>query len=494
MDIQLGAGEKQPLYLQLRDQLRARLLSGAIAPGSRLPSAREMSQLLHVSRNTVDEAYRMLQDEGLVRIVSGQGTFAAARRAEGNAPAEESGPGTGSGAALDWDACVARQARDFTDFREHQGRVDLGNRQVISFSSLAPDYHAFENDAFRRALNAVMIDEGSVLLAYGYTRGYEPFRQYIRQYLTGKGLRMEGQEVLITSGFRQGAGLVVETLVEPGSRVAVEAPTYNGFLGILRARGAQAVPVDCDAEGMIPQRLEEALDEGEVRLVYLIPTYHNPTGRNMSLRRRQSILNLCARRGIPILEDGFNEELRFRGECHPAIKALEGSGCVVYAGSFSKVLFPGIRVGWVVAPSALMRYLVNAKYNQDIHTPPLLQAALRRYCLDGSLDRHIKRTRGLYRERLDALYGALETHFSGRARWEKVEGGFSAWVEFPEEMDLRAAMEGARERGVLYAPGDAFYPDGRGRNCIRLGFSRLTPEKIEQGIGILSDYIASLGG
>ncbi len=485
MDIQLSAEERRPLYLQLRDQLRQRLLSGAIAPGARLPSARELAALLHVSRNTVEEAYRMLEGEGLARIVSGQGTFALERRA----PMERE-----RDLPFDWEARVTPEIRDYALFREHEGRVDLGNRQVISFSSLAPDYHAFENDAFRRALNAVMVDEGSVLLAYGYTRGYEPFREYVHAYLTGKGLRMDGQEVLICNGFRQGAGLVVQALVAPGERVAVEAPTYNGFLGLLRARGARAVPIDCDEEGMLPGALLAAMEQGEIRLVYLIPTYHNPTGRNMSLRRRQEILALCRARDVPILEDGFNEELRFRGECHPAIKALSGSSNVVYAGSFSKVLFPGIRVGWVVAPRPLARYLVHEKYNQDIHTPPLLQAALLKFCKEGSLDRHIKRTRGLYRERLDALYDALDRYFAGRARWVKVEGGFSAWVEFPERLDLRAAMEGAKERGVLYAPGDAFYPDGRGRNCIRLGFSRLTPERIQEGMRILTEYIEELGG
>lgn len=484
MDIELAGGAGRPLYLQLRDQLRARLLSGAAAPGSRLPSAREMAALLHVSRNTVFEAYRMLEEEGLVRIVAGQGAFAAPRRAQEAAPA---------GPRLPWDDLVCAQARAYAHFREHEGRVDLGNRQVISFSSLAPDYHAFENDAFRRALNTVMTNEGSVLLAYGYTRGYEPFRAFVRDYLVGKGLRMDGQEILITNGFRQAAGLVVETLVSPGDAVAVEAPTYNGFLGILRARGARALPVDCDGEGVRLADLAHALDAG-ARLVYLIPTYHNPTGRNMSLQRRQEVLALCRARGVPLLEDGFNEELRFRGECHPAIKALAGSEDVIYAGSFSKVLFPGLRVGWVAAPAALTRYLVHEKYNQDIHTPPLLQAALRQYCLDGSLDRHIKRMRGLYRERLDALYDALERRFSGRAKWEKVEGGFSAWLEFPEGIDLREGLAGARDRGVLYAPGDAFYPDGRGCSCMRLGFSRLEPGQIARGIDILSDYINSLGG
>ena len=215
MDIELGGRAGRPLYLQLRDQLRARLLVGAAAPGSRLPSAREMAALLHVSRNTVFEAYRMRGGGGLVRIVAGQGAFAAPRRAQEAAPA---------GPRLPWDDLVCAQARAYAHFREHEGRVDLGNRQVISFSSLAPDYHAFENDAFRRALNTVMTNEGSVLLAYGYTRGYEPFRAFVRDYLVGKGLRMDGQEILVTNGFRQAAGLVVETLVTPRGRGGGRGP------------------------------------------------------------------------------------------------------------------------------------------------------------------------------------------------------------------------------------------------------------------------------
>lgn len=485
MDIQLSGETGRPLYLQLRDGLRAQLLSGAAAPGARLPSARELAALLHVSRNTVSSAYELLAEEGLLRIVPGQGAFAAQRADAQTAPP--------AAPRLRWDDLVTPDTRAFAAFREGEGRVDLGTRRVLSFASLAPDYHAFEVEAFRRALDTALINEGGVLLAYGYTRGYEPFRAYVRQYLQGKGLRLDGQEILITNGFRQAAGLVLQALVRPGDAVAVEAPTYNGFLGLLRARGARALPLRCDEEGVEPESLERAL-RGGARLTYLIPTYHNPTGRNMSLPRRQAALALCRKYGVPLLEDGFNEELRFRGECHPAIKALAGSEDVVYAGSFSKVLFPGLRVGWIAAPQALTRYLVHEKYNADIHTPPLLQAALRQFCLDGSLDRHIKRVRSLYRERLDALYAALEKRFSGRAQWTKAEGGFSAWLTFPEGLDLRAALPGARDAGVLYAPGDAFFPDGRGRNCLRLGFSRLTPEQIARGVDLLSDYIESLGG
>lgn len=477
--------DRRPLYMQLRDKLRTELLSGMPAPGGRLPSARELAKQEHISRNTVDEAYRMLEEEGLVRIVAGQGTFATQSR--DNAKEKDGNP-------FDWERHISREARDGAMFREREGYVDLGNRKVISFSSLAPDYHTFESEAFRRALNTVLVREGPVLLAYGYTRGYEPFRQYIKETLIGKGLKMEGQEVLIVSGFRQGAGIVVASLVNAGECVAVEAPTYNGFLGLLKARGAVPVPIPCDTEGMLPDKLEQAILEKNIRLTYLIPTYHNPTGRNMSMKRRREILDLCGKYEVPILEDGFNEELRFRGENHPAMKALSGSEPVVYAGSFSKVLFPGLRVGWVVAPKELYRYLLHEKYLEDIHTPVLLQAALMEYCKTGNLDKHIRRIRILYRERLDALYAALEKYFTGRAKWEKVEGGFSVWVEFPEGLDMRANMEKAKDFGVLYAPGDAFYPDGRGRNCIRLGFSRLTPEKITEGVRLLSDFVRTLGG
>lgn len=487
MDIALDANGKRPLYLQLRDALRMRLLTGVLPPASRLPATRELARILHISRNTVEEAYRMLEEEGLIQIRRGQGAFASPR-----AKVQEH---SAAGAPIiNWPERLTPAIRAVADYRTQRGQVKLGGKGMISFASLAPDHHAFEVDAFRHALDDALLSQGHVLLSYGYTRGYEPLREYIGEYLSGKGLRLDGQEPLIVNGFRQGAALILRALCSPGDCVAVESPTYNGFLGLLKAYGLRAVPIPCDdVEGIDPQALDEALAREKPKLLYLVPTYHNPTGRNMPLTRRQSVMAVCRRHGVPILEDGFSEELRFAGECYPALKALPGAEDVLYVGSFSKVLFPGLRIGWIVAPQPLVEALSHLKYSDDISTAPLLQAALCDYLRQGGLERHLRRARPVYRQRMDALYDALDTHFMDRAAYYKSEGGFGAWLRFPEGFSAREALAKAQENNVLFVPGDAFFSDGSGKNYIRLGFSRLEEEQIAQGTEILSRVIAEMG-
>lgn len=486
MDILLDNESHRPLYLQLRDALRTRLLTGVLPGGTRLPATRELANHLHISRNTVEEAYGMLRDEGLIDIRRGQGAFAVSREMVEDAAQGDEG--------FAWDTRLSQSVRAIATYRESHGQVAIGGKGVISFASMAPDHHSFEVDAFRHALDDALLREGNVLLSYGYTRGYEPLREYIGEYLAGKGLRMAGQQVLIVNGFRQGAGAVLRALCEPGDSVAIEAPTYNGFLAVLKANRINALPIECDGDGMLPQALEQAIQRDRPKLLYIVPTYHNPTGRNMPLKRRVEILSLAQEHGLPVLEDGFSEELRFAGESYPALKALPGADGVIYVSSFSKVLFPGLRIGWAVAPQPVFDAMTHLKYSDDISSPPLLQAALVDYLKRGGLERHLRRTRPAYRARMDALYAALDAHFKGRATYTRSEGGFGAWIRFPDGFDSRQAMRKAREKNVLIMPGDAFFPDGEGgAPYMRLGFSRLTEQQIKEGIAILSDVIREMG-
>jgi DNA-binding transcriptional MocR family regulator len=482
MEIRLESNDARPLYVQLRDALRQRLLAGVVPRGARLPATRELAKTLRVSRNTVEEAYALLIEEGLITTRRGQGAFSCVSGYELPGRAQDV-------PAIDWEARLSPTTHALVEYRTARGRLELRHKGAVSFASMAPDHHEFEVEAFRHALQDVLAREGGVLLSYGYTRGYEPLRRYVAEYLSGKGLRMQGQEILICDGFRQGAGIAVRALCPPGGCVAVENPTYNGFLGVLRAQGVRAVGVPCDEAGMIPEALETILLEKRPSLLYVVPTYHNPTGRNMPLERRRAVLDIAARHGVPVLEDGFSEELRFAGECYPALKALDDLGNVLYVGSYSKVLFPGLRIGWLVVPKQLFAALEHLKYNEDISSPPLTQAALYEYCQRGGLERHLRRCRPIYRARMEAMHGALEEHFAGRAQWKRSEGGFGAWVRFPEGFDARAALPAAREAGVLYAPGDAFYVGDEGANTMRLGFSRLGEEDIWRGIAVLSDVL-----
>lgn len=275
----------KPLYLQLRDKLRRAILSGEL-PAGKLPSARDMARLEHVSRNTVDAAYAYLEDEGLVYVRRGQGTFVA----EGAGAMRASGD-----PAIDWDERISRAARAFTHYREEEAPLRHGGRDVISFTSLAPDHNTFAVQAFRKIMNDVLAADDGRLLNYGYTRGYEPLRQYLMADMRQKGINTDGNELIIVNGFRQAVDLVTRVLVDEGARVLTEAPTYNGVIGVLKSRMARIGAVDVDAQGMNPAALEREILRERPALVYCVPTYQNPTGLNMPLERRREVLREIGR-------------------------------------------------------------------------------------------------------------------------------------------------------------------------------------------------------
>jgi len=474
MEIRVPTDNGKPLYVRLHDEIRAQILSGALGQGARLPSTRRLAEELKISRTTVEEAYAFLAEDGLVHIRPGQGAFIGC-----------AGISVEAAEQMRWEDKLTPAVLRIHQYRQQEGHIEHGPRGVISFTSLAPDHQSFAVDAFRKALNDVLVREGGVLLNYGYVRGYEPLRRYLHEYLSGKGVRMDGQQILIVDGFRQGLELTCRALVREGDLVLCENPTYNGAIGVLRTLGAQIIPIEMDEEGIAPEPLEQAL-RMKPRLLYTVPTYQNPTGLNMSVERRRQVVALCARYGVPIVEDGFNEELRFRGDAYPSLKAMDASGIVIYIGSFSKVLFPGLRVGWVVAPDALFTYLTDAKNNADIHTGLLQQAGLYEFLARGHLEKHLRFCRRIYRERMEALETALKRYFGDYVSFVPGQGGFCQWVAFPEGIRVRDYMDKALEKGVAFVPGDVFYPLGGGENRMRLGFSRLTPEKIDEGVRILA--------
>ncbi len=471
----LDKNNAKPLYLQLRDQIRLMIVEGMLPPG-KLPSTRELAQQMELSRGTVEAAYNYLVDEGLLEVRPGLGTFVLPHSMPNSNPRTES--------TINWDALVVPSAKRFQHYREQEGTIRHGDRSVISFTSLAPDHHVFSVESFRRALNDALAREGGVLLNYGYARGYEPLRNYLRNYLTSKGLSFEGQDLLIVNGFRQAVELVTRVLVSEGDTVFVEAPTYNGVLGLLKSRGAHIQAIDLDEQGMRADILEQKLKLHHPKMVYCVPSYQNPTGTNMSMERRQAILALCHKHNVLLVEDGFSEELRYEGESFPPIKAMDTADNVVYAGSFSKVLFPGLRIGWLLAPKPLYKYLLNEKYNEDIHTAVLQQAGLYEFLERGGLEKHLRSSRALYRKRMQILLKSLDKYFMDLASWPASSGGFSVFLTFKEELNLntRDMLKEASQYGVMYVPGNAFFPDGRGANCLRLGFSRLEPEQIVEGI------------
>jgi 2-aminoadipate transaminase len=327
-------------------------------------------------------------------------------------------------------------------------------------------------------------------LWYGEPQGHEPLRAGIAERMRRQGVEVEADQIIVTNGSQQGIDLVARLLLEPGDRVIVEAPTYFGALQVFERFGVQVSPVPVDARGIVIEALEHELETHPVpKLVYTIPTFQNPSGTTLDPERRAALVALADRHGVPILEDDPYSELWFHQPPPPPLRALHHD--VLYLGTFSKTLAPGLRIGWLVAPRQLVTLLVNAKEGTDIQADRLLQRAIARVLTSGWYDRHLEAARAVYRERCALLLRGLERELAGLAIWNEPAGGFFVWVTLPGEVDTDALLLACSREGAAYIPGSAFYPDRAPRPSFRLGFTTLSYAELEEGMARLGRAIRS---
>jgi GntR family transcriptional regulator/MocR family aminotransferase len=485
LDRRAGRTGRLPLARQIQLHIERLISQRLLAPGVKLPATRELARDLGVNRTTVALAYDELVAAGWARAHVGQGTFVADQAPAAEAPR----------AALprfDWTGFLSKSAQVIAaDARRRHdvSRVPRPAPGLISFAGGMPDSGLFPTDAFRRVLNRVIREEGRELLQYYPARGYTPLREYLAGYLLRFGLEARPEEILIVNGSQQGFDLIARTLLDPGDFVAIEQPSYPRAIQVFRAFGAQFLPVPLVGGGLSVDALERLLERQSPKLVYCQPSAHNPTGLTMPAPARQRLYELAARHRLPIVEDGFDGTL-FYGERPPApLKALDTSGLVVYIGTFSKILFPGLRLGWLVGAPELIERLEMAKDLSDIHTSPLIQAAVYHFCRQRLLDRHQARVLREYARRRNALLAALERRMPAAVRWTASQGGFSLLLTLPEGMDAVPLLERAAARGVAFTPGNAFFVDGGGEQTLRLSFSALPAHQIDEGIRRLADVI-----
>lgn len=475
----------RPVYIQVKDYLQKMIAQGGLLAGQKLPSTRELSELLHVSRNTVIAAYTSLEDEGFVYTIRGKGSFAAAVIP---ALCNESSHDL----KLDWKQRLSGTAQlaEELDLMKRGIRATKG---IISFTSIAPDEQLFDLDQVKRAFLDRMSIEGDVLLNYGYAKGYKPLIEYLLQYMENKGVNVSGKDLLITNGFTEGFELVLSALQKRHGRVLCENPTHNTAIKNLKLHGYDITGIEMESDGICLEKVEQALQEQSYDFAFLIPSYHNPTGIVMSPEKRVKLIELMAGYQVPIVEDGFNEELRYSGaHVAPLIATAGGSNNVVYIGSFSKVLFPGIRVGWILADRELIYYLESIKRARSIHTSTLDQSLLYQYLLNGNLDKYLKKARAEYKRKYEWTKQCIEEHIP--CKRISGDGGLHVFVEFEQSFETRELLKICSERGVIFTPGDNFYTDGTGQHTMRLGFSRVADEDISRGIRIIGETTAQLMG
>ncbi len=365
---------------------------------------------------------------------------------------------------------------------------------IISFGGGLPAPEVFPVDQIADATARVLRDLGTIALQYGTTEGYLPLREMIARHTSRYGLDITPDNILITSGSQQALDLLGKVFINRGDRILVESPTYLGALQAWNAYGAEYVSVSSDEDGMITDALEEELRAGP-KFIYVLPNFQNPTGVTLAMERRKRLIELADRYGVPVVEDDPYGQLRFEGEHLPALVVLEGQGkcngdfCyrgnVIYLSTFSKILAPGLRLAWVVAPPEVIRKLVQAKQGADLHTATFNQIIAYEVARGGFLDEHARLICRVYRERRDAMLAAMEEHFPPGVRWTRPKGGLFLWGTLPEHMDSSLILRAAIEEKVAFVPGAPFFPCGGGANTMRLNFSYPTPETIREGIARL---------
>ena len=466
-----------PAYLQIRDQIAAFIAAGRLPAGARLPAGRALAAQLGVNRATVDKAYARLVTDGLALAHVGRGTFVRAL-AEPARPVPMTWALSRAAEAVGRRRLYEQPATDYPD--------------PIDFASLVPDEELFPIEPFQEVLQAVIARDGKALLQYGSVSGYGPLREYIAARLAERGVPVHADEVLIVNGSQQGLDLLFRTFLDPGDGVAVESPTYSAALLVLAQYQARLLDIPMTPRGLDLDTLEAVLANQTARLVYTMPTFHNPTGITMDLAARQALLELARRHRVPIVEDDFEAELRYGGRELPPLKGLDEGGLVLYVGTFSKGLFPGLRLGWIVAPRAVMGPLSRMKMFSDHHSSPLLQAAVLEFCLRGHYDAHLDRLARIHRRKSRLLVQAMTRYFPPEVTWTEPEGGYAFWVTLPERLSSGDLLSECARRGVLFTPGDRFFAGEGGERFLRLSISRVPAARIDQGIRLLADAMHQL--
>ena len=362
---------------------------------------------------------------------------------------------------------------------------------IISFAGGLPAPEVFPVEEFAAACDRVLLLHGAQALQYGTTEGYLPLREQIARHTNRYGIQVAPDNILITSGSQQALDLLGRIFINRGDRILVESPTYLGALQAWNAYGAEYVPVPIDKQGMNTDYLENALRTGP-KFIYVLPNFQNPSGVTLSLERRQIVVELADRYGVPIIEDDPYGQLRFEGDHLPSVVSLDDRfrqnggnvyhGNVIYCSTFSKILAPGLRLAWIVAPTEVIQKLVHAKQGADLHTATFNQLVAHEISRGGFLDEHIKLIRKVYRERRDVMLAAMDRYFPPEVDWTQPAGGLFLWGTLPEELSAEVLLKDAVEQKVAFVPGGPFHPRGGGKNTMRINFSNASPEMINEGI------------
>jgi len=478
-----------PLYVQLRDQLRALVHSGELRNGDRIPASRELASQLGVHRTKVANAYAELESEGLIEGHVGRGTFICGAASRQFSPPPRT---NGNGAGARWESLFADERGD-ESLSRLMPDVPVG---ALAFTCARPSEEFFPVEEFRRCANAVLRREGRRILQLGASDGYEPLRRAVLQWFREENLNVRPEQLLITDGGQQAIDLICKAFLRAGDAVAIENPAYPGAISLFAGARVRTLAVPVEAEpsrtghvGLDVNALENVLLQNRVKFIFITPDFHNPTGTAMPLSERRRLLEVAARYQVPIVEDSIYARTRLRGAALPSLRSLDTHDNVIQIDSFSKISFPGLRVGWCIGADSAMERLRLVKLATDLHTDQFSQATLAEFIERGHLKRHVARMKRVHRSRLEAIERALEKHMPEETTWTRPEGGMTVWVTLPPGFDAGDLLIHTRERGIYFVPGRYFYLQNPQPNTLRLGFASVDEKIIARGVQTFCDVL-----
>ncbi len=469
-ELKLNPASEVPLYKQLAECIAERIVRGEIPSGARLPATRELAGQLGLNRTTVSAAYRVLEESGLIEGHVGRGSFVAARAKPSTV------------APRDWDAILPSL---------EPGGMPSPHKIEISFANSRPAGDEFPVAQFRRLSKQVIDGSGAIeILQLGSPHGYPPLRRYLLEQAAAAGIARFEDDLIITNGCQQALDLLTRLFPSEGNSVVLEDPVYHGLVRVFSRARANIVSVAVDDRGIDVDALEQAVQQQRPRLLIVTPSFQNPTGATLSLERRKRIVDLVQRFGLVLVENDIYSELRYHGKRLPTLKELDETGNTILLRSYSKVSFPGLRVGWVIAPRAVVARLAEAKQLSDLHSDQLSQAVLLRFAESGELARHLERTRIAGAERLDAVLRACARYLPAGATFTRPEGGMNLWVELPAHIQAENLLNRVQGKGVDFLPGRFFSARRAHARGLRISFGGLSAEQIARGIQILGEAAA----
>jgi len=470
----LDATLEEPLYRQLFQFFRDEILSRRMPPGSRMPPTRELAGQIGLNRITISSAYDLLESEGLIRTHVGRGSFVSVP----GQLFEEAGEAAAN-AGLDWEERLNAWPPDDQP-ASPPGEIS------ISFATARPAEQLFPVEAFRETCREVLDSaEASSILQLGSPHGYPPLRHHLMDQGRSRGLLGENDDLIVTNGCQQALDLLQRLLVKPGEAVLVEDPIYPGMRNVFGRAGVRLLGVPVGSQGVDLDVLARLARSERPSLLVVTPNFQNPTGVTMPEAARRELLRIAAAASLPIIENDIYGELRYVGEAVPTLKELDQAGLVIQVKSFSKLAFPGLRVGWVTGPRPVIRRLAELKQVTDLHTDHLSQAVLLRFDRSGRLEAHRGRILEAGRIRLSAVLAACGQYLPAGAKFTRPEGGMNLWVRLPEPLDAAALLPAAHRAGVAYLPASIFEVSQRQPGGFRLSFAGLAVERIERGLMLL---------